>query len=143
MANTFNDPQELLMGTALASDSTGDKLTIPVQFKCEVYRFWVMITGSSSHATAAKWAFDRRITAGSDTGRVDDVATLSKTASVNQQGKELVNYPTTRVTLLPGQEIIVEVDTANGEACTFSAGVSVIRSPEADGNLTNIKKVTS
>jgi hypothetical protein len=131
-----NDVIPLVTGGALAAGSTGDKATIAVPFKCEVAMLFVLVTGTSAHATAAVIKFDKRVTAGSDTGRGDgDVGAISKTASLDQQGKYLYERPATRVLLEPGQEVIVEVTTAQGEALTFTAGLLVRESPEDPANI--------
>ena len=121
----------------LALGSTGDKATLVIPFKCVVKRAFVVINGASAHATAAVVKFDKRPTAGSDTGRGDgDVAVISKTASVNQQGKYLYEDPATKIVLNEGAQVIVEVTTANGDALVADAGLLLEYNPEILANNT-------
>jgi hypothetical protein len=123
-------------GTAgIATNSTGDKWIFTIPFKCEVVRAFCVVQGSSSNGTAAVIKFDKRPTAGSDSGRGDgDVAVLSKTASVSQQGKMLYEDPATRVTLDEGDEVVVEVTTADGAANAMTPGLLIREIPEIAAN---------
>lgn len=121
--------------SAVATNSTTDIATLPVPFKAKVVRAFVLVTGASAHATSFVIKFDKRVKAGSDDGRGNgDVATISKTTLVDQQGKYLYEDPTTRVTVEEGDQIIVEVTTAQGEACAVDVGVLLERIPEIPGN---------
>lgn len=63
--------------------------------------------------------FDKRITAGSDTGRGDgDVATLNLTTA-HTQGKLV--YKEINVMVNPGQEVVLEVTDVTGAADTADA----------------------
>lgn len=137
MAGTqYSDLVPIVSAAGLATNSAADIATLTVPFKCEVRRAFVLVTGTSAHATAFVIKFDRRQTAGSDgADRGDgDVATISKTASTNQQGKFLYEDPSTRVTLAEGDEVVAQVTTANGDACTATVGILVERIPESVGN---------
>lgn len=128
-----------LQVNAIATDTTGDKGTIVVPFKCEVVRAYALVNGASTHATGFVIKFDERPTAGSDTSRGDgDVGVLSKTAATNQQGKYLYEEPSARTTLVEGSQVIVQVTTANGDACVVDAGILVTRVVERPGNNTNM-----
>jgi hypothetical protein len=133
MAAEFN-PKIPLVGAQIALDSTGDKHTFTIPFKCVVSLLFLVIEGTSTHATTAVVKFDKRPTAGSDTSRGDgDVGALSKSAS-NQQGKMLYERPSSRITLDEGDQVVVEVTTANGNACTAVPGLLVEASPEDPAN---------
>jgi len=126
MSVVYSGPVPLLGGTALQTSTTGDKATIPVPFKCRVEYVWALVNTASAHATAFVLKFDKRPTAGSDTGRGDgDVGVLSKTASASQAGKMLYERPSTHIELNAGDQVIAEVTTANGDACLVDAGVVV------------------
>lgn len=143
MSAAFHELIPLMTGAALASNSTGDKATIGVPFKAVVQMACVKWEGASTHATAAVIKFDKRPTAGSDTGRGDgDVAVVNKVASVNKQGKVTYKQPASRITLVPGEEVVVEVTTANGDALAFQAWLLVERVPEVPANLSNMEATT-
>lgn len=130
---TFNPVA--IQATNLASNSTGDKATLLIPFKCRLKRSYVVVNGTSAHATAFVIKFDKRPTAGSDTGRGDgDCGVVSKTASVAQQGKYLYEDAATSIILDEGDQVIVEVTTAQGEACVVDAGILVEYIPERPGN---------
>lgn len=143
MSGVFHEDISVHSAAGLAAGSTGDKATLKCPFmKCEVVRAWVEWEGADANATAAVVKFDKRPTAGSDTGRGDgDVAILKKVASLNQQGKRtytevnLTGFPATRVTWEAGQEIVVEVTTAQGAALAFSAGVTVRQIPQRPADV--------
>ena len=130
------------LGVALGS--TGDKAIFRIVNRCEVVRFGLQIEGASAHATAAVVAFDKRITAGSDTGRVDAAlgngttgGTITKPASVSSAGKHLYKVPTALVVLKPGEEVVVEVTTAQGEALAATPFLIVRPTPETLANEPN------
>jgi len=131
---------EIWLQTArgLASGSTGDKATVVVpggQF--DVVRAEVTWEGTSVHATVAVIKFDKRPTANSDTGRGNgDVGVITKTAA-DVSGKTFYTAPAAAITVDAGDEIVVEVTTANGDAVGFSAAVKLRERPEAIANLPN------
>ena len=120
-----------LLGNAAATTVAG---TIRIPFKCEVRQLQVTIRGTSTHATVMVVNFRNRPTAGTATGD-SSIGTITKLAS-NQQGKTLYKNPTTKVTMSPGSEIALVVDTANGDAVDYSAGVLVEQIPEDPANIT-------
>lgn len=127
----------LMAHATIATDSTGDKLTLTVPFRCEVVTAFAVLQTASVSGTPFVIKFDRRVTAGSDTGRGDgDVAVLKKVATLDQQGKYIygrpggTGQPTTAVILKPGEQVVVEVTTANGDACVVVPGLLVRDSPE-------------
>lgn len=131
---TYN-PIAVVSANALASATTGDKAVLTVPYKCKLKRAFVVVEGASVNAVAAVIKFDIRPIAGSDTNRTDGTAgVISKAASVNQQGKYLYEDPATLVTLSEGQQVVVEVTTANGDALAFTGGILVEYIPERPGN---------
>lgn len=142
MSAIYHEDIPIVSATGLASNSTGDKATLSVPFQCQVVRAFVIWEGTSANATAAIIKFDKRVTAGSDTGRGDgDVAVIKKVASVNKQGK-MTYKDVTGVTLAPGDEVVVEVTTADGAANAFTAGLIVRHVPEVAANLTDMEATT-
>ena len=122
------------------SDSTGDKVIFSVPFKCEVVLVGVAVTGASTHATGFVLKFDKRPTAGSNTGRGDgDIGVLSKTASTNEQGKVLYERvgSTAPVMLDEGDEVVAELTTAHGDSLSIGVPFVLVRqSPEDPRNNT-------
>lgn len=132
----------IISAASLASGSTGDKALFMVPYKCELVRFWIVWEGADNNATAAIVDLDKRITGGSDTGRVDKsgaAMTLKKTTAVNEQGKYVYKDPTSRVTAKEGEQFVVEVTTAQGAALAFTAGIIIREIPEVAGNNTNMQ----
>lgn len=124
------------LGVALGS--TGDKAIFRIMDRYEVVRFGLQIEGTDNNATGAVVAFDKRITAGSDTGRVDAaLGTITKPASANHQGKHLYKVPAATIVLKPGEEVVVEVTTAQGAALAATPFLIVRRTPEAIANEPN------
>ena len=127
---------------AVALGSTGDKVTFRVPYRCRVEMVAAVIEGASAHATAAIIKFDKRPTASSDTGRGDgDVGVVKKLASTAQTGKFIYQRPATAalaVVLKPGEEVIGEVTTAQGEALAASLFVLVRQTPEDPANEANM-----
>lgn len=115
----------------LAIATTGDKAVLAVPFKCELVRFAIVVT--DANANAAVVALDQRVTAGTDTGRVE-VSEVSKGA-VNGQGKMFYQDATSRVLLDEGDELVVEVKTAAASGVAWA--VAIVREvPEVPGNNT-------
>lgn len=139
MSGVFHEDFSVHSAAGLAAGSTGDKATLKCPFEaCEVVRIWCEWEGADANATGAVVTFDKRITSGTDTGRVDAAfGTIKHAASLNQQGKRtyadrssVTGFPTSHPRWEAGQEIIVEVTTAQGAALAFSAGVTVRRIPQ-------------
>lgn len=137
MSAVFHDYIPLWAGASatagLAMDSLADVAVIPVPYKCQVRRVALLYTTSGSAAAAVE--FDQRVTAGSDSGRVN-FATVSKGAS-NQQGKYIYEDPATSVVLNEGDEIVVQVTDveASGKAWAI---VLVERIPEVPANQSDM-----
>lgn len=133
-ATTAGGVGPALLGNAVATTILA---TAPVPFKCEVKRLVILIKGTSANATAGVYAFNKRILAGSDTGLVA-MGTISKTASVSQQGKYLYETPATHVTAVEGDEFTLVVTTADGAANEFNAFVLIERIPGIPGDNTDM-----
>lgn len=137
---TVNIPIVLIGAQVTGSDSTGDKIIFSIPFKCNVIEAGMVIEGTE--ATALVVTFDKRITAGSDTGRVDaGVASITVTAA-NNQGKVFVNQPATAVTLTYGDQVVVEVTTASSAAKNFVPYIKLDPIPETLANATDVTVVT-
>lgn len=133
MSTVFHDFVPLSNRLApLASPTTSsavDVLVIPVPYKCQVRRVAVVPTQTS--AGTSDYAFDQRVTAGSNTSRVT-FATVSKAG--NQQGKYIYEDPASSVVLNEGDEVVVKstaLAVAPGKA---HAIVLVERIPETAAN---------
>jgi len=128
-----------MCAAAVATDSTADVATFPIGFKANVKYVYALVNGTSAHATAFVIKFDKVPLAGSATGRGDgDCGQVSKTASVNQQGKFLYDIPAAHVSVEPGDQIVAQVTTANGEACAVDVGVVLEYVPEVIGNVADM-----
>lgn len=125
------------VGVALGS--TGDKAIFRVPpGNWDAILTAVAIEGTSSHATQAVATFDKRVLAGSDTGRVDAfLGTFTKPAA-NVQGNVYYGRPLSKKTLTVGMEVVFEVTVANGDAVAATPYVLVRDSPEAIGNLSKM-----
>ena len=133
------------VGTELLSDAVATTILgiIPILQKCELLELHVVNKGTSTHATAFVVNFRKRVTAGTATGD-SSIGTITRpTPATSTQGKDFYQRPTTKITLQPGQEVVVVVDTANGNACTIQAGILVEPMPEDPGNITAQTNVTS
>lgn len=144
MSGVFHEDIAVVSAVALAAGSTGDKATFPCPFEnCEVVRAWCEWEGTDNNATAAVVAFDKRITSGTDTGRVDGAFGIVKHAvSLNQQGKRtytdrsvVTGFPTSHTIWQAGQQCVVEVTTAQGAALAFTAGLTVRRIPQRPADV--------
>lgn len=113
----------------LSAATAADVQVIPVPFKCEVRR--CAVVWQTTGAAQAIVEFDRRVLAGSDTGRVNIVA-ITKPAAENQ-GKYLYKDPATKVTLDAGDEIVVQVTDVEA-AATFGVVILVDEIPEVAAN---------
>lgn len=134
----MEQPIQELRSAQFDINATGDKVSIPIAFPMKVLRVGLMI--QSADAGGASISFDKRITAGSDTGRVNNgVASLVLPAS-NQQGKFLYKklVDLTSVELACGDEIVVEVTAEGAAASSFAVAiVEYLRIQENPVNLSD------
>lgn len=109
------------------NQSTTDLLKIAVVKPANVVRFGFIVDSSTASGTTVVVSLDKRVTAGSDSGRVE-LATLSPTATV-AQGKGVYFDLTARQEVNPGEELIFEAKTAAGVAATAHVFVEVVEYP--------------
>ena len=121
--------------TAVSTTATVAAL-IQVPFKCEILDFKITVRGSSTHSTAPTWALARRNTAGLTTQT--ELATVVKSATVNQQGKMLFAtvMRTGTFTALPGHQLSLAVRVSSGDSLAYDACVVVRELPETPANMT-------
>lgn len=133
-----------------AGDISGAILTAAMPI--EIVSWGMIITTAWVSNAAVKLALDKRIAAGSDTGRVDDVSTLTTGATVTAALFPIGNVVRCRqeagsgayvgpapaeatFALLPGQQAVMEVDTAAAGGGNAGGGLPFIeyrRLPRAD-----------
>lgn len=103
--------------TATATDltATGDvATTFKIAEPIRVVEVGVLVTEATYSATAVVVAFDKRVTIGSDTNRVD-AGLETVTVPVSTAAGKYV-YSTCKVDLSVGDEIVPEITTAAGGA---------------------------
>jgi hypothetical protein len=136
-------------GIDLRGHVQGDMGVFPVPFKCRVVMSAVSITQGWAGASAfGEVAFDRRFTAGSDTGRTDgDVGRIffGNVTGASAQGDVVYDRAGTGVTLEPGMEVVVECRSGAGAVGSGAAGVVwpmllVEYLPETRSNLSNMQE---
>ena len=111
--------------------STGDKAVLPYARKARLVCVGLLF--DNNDATAATIQIDKRVLAGSDTGRVT-LATVEKPAS-DQQGKYIkVELDEQDVSADCGDELVIECTVASTGA-TASAIIEYIDVPEHRDNL--------
>ena len=101
----------------VALDAAADVLVITPVIPIEIIRFGFMVTIAGTDATFVM-ALDRRVTAGSDTGRVL-VDTLTAGAAV-AQGKGMWLQLASPQKVIPGEQAVLEVTAG------FTAGDGVV-----------------
>ena len=107
--------------TPISFATTGDKGTMTVVHPMNVIQIGVIITTAGTAASLIA-DFDRRITPGSDTGRVAaDLGTLSKAYTAIPIGTILKKDVNVRVD--KGDQIVVE---ETGAGCTACAGIAFV-----------------
>lgn len=102
--------QELRVGAALDISSTGDKANFAPGVATIVIRAVAAVILNDIGATGTI-NFDRRITAGSDTGRVDNVITALSLTTAHTGGK-VVYRDGLNVEFKPGEQLMVAADDA-------------------------------
>lgn len=119
-------------------NATGDKATINApMFKTILYQVGVLCTTTDAGGATVK--FDRRILAGSDTGRGDGDAGVVTIPASNQQGKFLVDTAFRGLIIQPGDQIIMEVTAEGVSASAFAFGAVWLQYlPENIGNLSDV-----
>lgn len=119
----------------IATNSTGDVLKYVPPYKVAIRKIVADVTGTE--ATSLVLALDKRPTAGSDTSRgAADLGSLTFAAS-NLQGKQVVDTPSSLLTLTPGEEAVLEVTTASSSDKAVVITLLVDKISEVDANLSD------
>ncbi len=109
---------QLVSSAIVNPSSTGDKTVFQIVEPCTVYEAGFLVT-SAIAGTGLGLSFDRRPTAGSDSGRgTADVALVSSTGATQAQGKCV--RKDVSVNLNKGDEVVVEVTTASSGGGVFA-----------------------
>lgn len=132
----LSSPTLALSAASLNMTTTGDKATFVVPFKCQVVRVYVQVNAAPGDAGIV--TFDRRVTGGSDTGRVDAYAGTVNLATSHTAGKVVYKDPTALLTLQEGDEVVVEVTDASANVTAAHAVLLVREIPEVAGNNTDM-----
>ncbi len=121
-----------------ATQSAADVAVFDVPFNCSVQSAFLLVTATCAGADATPVVkYDKRPTAGSDTGRGDgDIAhfVLGTTAG----GSALYDADGLRTSLEPGDQVVVQLVTAAagvGAAGSFVPVLNVEYSPEMWANI--------
>lgn len=118
-------------------NGTGDKATLAVVGPAKIVRIGLLAQTTDTGDVTVK--FDKRILAGSDTGRVSaGIGTVIK-ASGNKQGKYTYKaLSDSGITVDCGDEIIVNVTAENASANAFAvAAVELLEIQEEPANLSD------
>jgi hypothetical protein len=116
----MEQPRQLLMGSSdIDLNNVGDKLSWPISAPMKIARVGVVMTSTDANDATIK--FDRRVTAGSDSGRVAGACGIISKLASNQQGKVLVEDEAASQDLVldAGDEIVVNVTAENCNANAF------------------------
>ena len=114
--------------------STGDKAIITVPFNCKVVACGLVV--ESAEASAAVVAFDKRVKAGSDTGRVDAALAEIELPAADKQGKILYeNKDDAGLELEAGDQVVIECTTASAAEKLCVAFIEFVRLHEVRSNL--------
>ena len=109
--------------TPIALTATGDDFTMTADQPVDVIAVGFLVTATFSSSGNTVVAFDKRPTAGSDTGRGDaDVASLS-IPTTTAAGKLFLNELATPIEIDAGEQIVAQVTTASSSA---GSGIYVV-----------------
>jgi len=131
--------------SGVSLSATGDKYVFAIPFKAKVRKSFIIPQTNASGATGVIVAFDRRLSAGSDTSRGNgDCGALSATASTSYRGKMIYAEPSADITVNEGDEIVCQCISANEEDLGTHAGNTMLAwvgieleyIPEEPGNNT-------
>jgi hypothetical protein len=140
MISGLSSPTLSLVSASINLTTTGDKVTFPVPFKMEVYRIAIALNAAPGDAGVV--TFDKRVTVGSDTGRLDAGVGTINLATSHAAGNVVFKDLVTRVNLVEGDEIVVEVTDASASASACYAIVLYREVPEVPGNNSDMKATT-
>lgn len=113
-------------------DDAGDIAVFSFVRKAKVLRAGLLIT--TADTTAAAIEIDKRILAGSDTGRTAAIDTVTKPAS-NQQGKYI--YASINTDVDAGDQLVFQVSVDPATAVTAIPVIEYVEEPESQANLTD------
>ena len=140
-------------------NSTGDKFIYTPVTTAHVYRFgFITNTAQDPDANGFVLSLGHRITAGTDTGRVERATITRADADITAAGRcvyadVLINVaettaidgskfnvdPAGPLTAIPGQEIVISVTNANGAASTGYVFLEVMELAFEKAATTNIR----
>lgn len=124
------------VSAALDVDTTGDKATFTFIGPAKIVAIKCVVT--STDAGGGTVAFDRRVTAGSDTGRgAADIGEITIPAANSQGAVLYVDLNDSDITVNAGDQIVVEVTADPGTGPAFVAGVEYIKIDETLVNQTD------
>jgi len=135
-------------GIDYANHAAADMGIFEVPFKCEVVRAYAVITEDLAGTNVAgQVKFDRRFTAGSDTGRADgDVATLNfGVTGVSAEGDVAYDNAGMGVSLEPGMQVVVQCVSApsgTGETGHIWPMLLVRPLPETAANMSALQETS-
>jgi len=127
------------------SASTGDVGVFNIPFKCQVYLAGILMTETPAGTTSTPTIkFDKRVTAGSDTGRTDGTIAALTVTTAHTAGKllyDLVAVGESAGILTAGDQVIVQMTVASvgtGAAGHFYPILLVKYWPETIANMTDM-----
>ncbi len=133
---SYTETPVALVGAQFDVNTAADKVIFTVPFDCRVRNLSLTIEGTDAGGATVK--FDKRPTAGSDTGRGDgDVGTITIPAS-DQEGKVLEEVPTSNIKLKRGEQVVVEVTAESVTALNCVPTLELEYIPEISANQTNV-----
>lgn len=117
-------------------NAAGDKATFSFAYNAKIVACGLIVRGND--AGGATVAFDKRVLAGSDTGRgAADIGEITIPAS-NQQGKYLYeDLSDSGIEVAAGDEIVVEVTAEAVTALQAVAVIELLRLHESRANLSD------
>lgn len=123
-----------LVGAQFDVNSAADKITFSIMDDMEIIECGLLIEGTDAGGATVK--FDRRVLAGSDTGRGDgDVGEITIPAS-NQQGKVLFEK-VSGVELDAGDQVVVQVTAEGVTALNVVPYIKFVNIPARRENQTD------
>lgn len=134
--------QVFLYGTNIdcgSGGSTGDIWVVPVPYKCRIIRVMAFVDDAASSTNATAWVieWDKRVTAGSDTSRTTAFASLTHPEAT--VANHLVYEDVADITAEPGDEIVAQLATLDGEATqNVKLGIELEYIPENPANISDM-----
>lgn len=126
---------------AAAIGSTGDKFIVTPSGPIDIVRWGVLFNAAITNDSGIV-ALDKRVTAGSDTGRLDAAGgTLTVTGNI-VAGKGIYVEPSTPLSIDPGQEAVFEVTDAAQNVGNVFYWYEFIERPFVAPRIANMTKVT-